>query len=500
MRPTPSQTDGQPARHGRRVRGRHLVFRDRGTPPHPNSEAHDWAAAFGSDLDPTDSETGEDFRGPQDPAGHLPGLGPERARPSPSAATTPSTARVPVASSPTRSSCGPGEVRTVWFGVGGSASSPADARAQLRKALDDPEEALADKIATRNRIDRRTVVDLPGQPAAGGQRALVQADAGRLRAAGEQPRAAGGRRRPATTRRRRHAGLDALVRRRLAGLHLAVRHRRRVHRVRRGRGRAVRRDQGPPARAAGRVGGDQPRPAARSCTRSPRTARCTSAPTPTRATPTSPRSTRRRWPWSGAGPATRPSCDDLYPASKRAMEFVATLDEDGDGWPGGLGNVERPGMGEEKLDNAVYTIRRLRRPGRHGPARSATTRPGAGRWARPGRCWRSSRTPGGTAATPAPTPTRWSDPDNEKVFQRHWIGLTPTDAVLPRHPRPGRRSAGLPGARPRHPERARAVLLHRHVRAVPHRHRSDLGPGRQPGPPAATRWSRRCRASATSSP
>ena len=48
---------------------------------------------------------------------------------------------------------------------------------------------------------------------------------------------------------------------------------------------------------------------------------------------------------------------DLYPASKRAMEFVAGLDADNDGWPEGLGNVERPGMGEEKLDNAVYTIR-----------------------------------------------------------------------------------------------------------------------------------------------
>ncbi len=36
------------------------------------------------------------------------------------------------------------------------------------------------------------------------------------------------------------------------------------------------------------------------------------------------------------------------------------LDEDGDGWPEGLGNVERPGMGEEKLDNTVYTIRGLR--------------------------------------------------------------------------------------------------------------------------------------------
>jgi hypothetical protein len=33
------------------------------------------------------------------------------------------------------------------------------------------------------------------------------------------------------------------------------------------------------------------------------------------------------------------------------------------------------------------------------------------------------------------------DPGNNKVFQRHWIGLTPTDAVLPNLP--GRRSAPL---------------------------------------------------------
>jgi hypothetical protein len=59
------------------------------------------------------------------------------------------------------------------------------------------------------------------------------------------------------------------------------------------------------------------------------------------------------WRWTGDPRFLK----DLYPASVKAMKYVATLDEDDDGWPGGLGNVERPGMGEEKLDNAVYTIR-----------------------------------------------------------------------------------------------------------------------------------------------
>ena len=39
-----------------RAPGTHLAFRDRGTPPNSNGESHNWAAAFGSDLTPTDSE------------------------------------------------------------------------------------------------------------------------------------------------------------------------------------------------------------------------------------------------------------------------------------------------------------------------------------------------------------------------------------------------------------------------------------------------------------
>ena len=59
------------------------------------------------------------------------------------------------------------------------------------------------------------------------------------------------------------------------------------------------------------------------------------------------------------------------------MEFVAGLDEDGDGWPG-VGNVERPGMGEEKLDNAVYTIRGY--ADLADMAQAGMGRRGAGRW------------------------------------------------------------------------------------------------------------------------
>jgi hypothetical protein len=50
----------------------------------------------------------------------------------------------------------------------------------------------------------------------------------------------------------------------------------------------------------------------------------------------------------------------MYDFTVANMRFVVErLDEDGDGWPEGLGNVEREGMGEEKLDNTVYAIRGL---------------------------------------------------------------------------------------------------------------------------------------------
>ena len=135
------------------------------------------------------------------------------------------------------------------------------------------------------------------------------------------------------------------------------------------------------------------------------------------------------WRWTG----DESFLNDLYPASKKAMEFVAGLDEDEDGWPEGLGNVERPGMGEEKLDNAVYTIR--------GYADLADMAAAVGddearRWALDKvrvllEDFEDDWWYGGDTRSYADS---LEDPGNEKVFQRHWIGLTPTDAVLPRLP------------------------------------------------------------------
>ena len=62
------------------------------------------------------------------------------------------------------------------------------------------------------------------------------------------------------------------------------------------------------------------------------------------------------WRWTG----DRAFLDENYNFAVRNLRYVANqLDADHDGWPEGLGNVERTGMGPEKLDNTVYFIRGL---------------------------------------------------------------------------------------------------------------------------------------------
>ena len=69
------------------------------------------------------------------------------------------------------------------------------------------------------------------------------------------------------------------------------------------------------------------------------------------------------WRWSGDNRFR----DEMYGFSKSNMEYIfRELDEDKDGWPEGLGNVERAGMGEEKLDVTTSTIRGTLRSGGHG--------------------------------------------------------------------------------------------------------------------------------------
>jgi glycogen debranching enzyme len=63
------------------------------------------------------------------------------------------------------------------------------------------------------------------------------------------------------------------------------------------------------------------------------------------------------WRWTGDEAFLR----EMYDIVVDGLTSMVTLfDEDGDGWPEGDGMVERPGMGDEKLDVTAYTLRALR--------------------------------------------------------------------------------------------------------------------------------------------
>jgi hypothetical protein len=131
------------------------------------------------------------------------------------------------------------------------------------------------------------------------------------------------------------------------------------------------------------------------------------------------------WRWTGDDRFR----DDLYPFAVSNMHYVTEqLDVDHDGWPEGLGNVERAGMGDEKLDNTVYTIRGL-----YDLADMARSRHDGATWA-----WARNRARDMLerfeSAWWYDSANQYADslvdPGDVQSFQKHWIGQTPMEAEL----------------------------------------------------------------------
>ncbi|HEY7048749.1 MAG TPA: hypothetical protein VH373_16125 [Jatrophihabitantaceae bacterium] len=128
------------------------------------------------------------------------------------------------------------------------------------------------------------------------------------------------------------------------------------------------------------------------------------------------------WRWTGDNKFR----DDMYDFTKRNLHYVVNnLDADHDGWPEGSGNVERTGMGPEKLDNAVYLIRGL-----YDLADMAQSKRDTATYS-----WavnlasqlrqRFDSTWWNAAAS------QYSDSmDGSPLFQQYWIGQTPMEAEL----------------------------------------------------------------------
>jgi hypothetical protein len=414
-------------------RGR-LVFTERGTPPVPNAEAHDYAAvvsaasASGARLRPAGSSLGPDFRGPQDPPVICPASGPN-APPQPPRCDDTAYGKGTGGQLRYQLPLSAGKPTVVWVAVAGSDRGLADASNQQNRALANPFRLLADKLAARAGVAGRTVVDLPGDRLL--QRSVEwtkqmladsvqQADNLRLR-----PVSAGTAYPPAvgTLASARwiaagfpdypwmfgtdgeYTAFPAVAAGQFEAIEAHLRSLARVSDIVNARsGKIVHEvvSDGSVYFGANADAGN------------------------TDETAKFPSAVALVWRWTGDN-AFR---DDLYDASVRAMRYIyANLDADGDGWPEGLGNVERPGMGTEKLDNAVYTIRGLTDLADMAASRGDATTAGwasgkaADLVARFEGAWWFDRTADQYADSLA-------DPGDVQVFQRHWIGLTPTDALL----------------------------------------------------------------------
>ncbi|MGZ6803963.1 MAG: glycogen debranching protein, partial [Nocardioidaceae bacterium] len=429
---TPSQTTYNLQDTGE-LSGSSLLFREVGTPPVTGAEKHNYAAVVGSTLAPSGHTLGPDFRGPQDPAVVCPASGPS-APPAPTRCDDTAYGKG-TGGELTYSVHVPAGGRTLWFAVGGSDHGVTAAQRQQAAALDHPAARLKTLVERRRVLAGRSRVELPGDPLL--QRSVAWSKQNlaesvqeardlqvRVTHAGQDyPKPLG------TVDKARWIGAGwpdypwlfatdgeytsfaAVASGQFRAIEDHLLALRDVSTVANGNSGKVVHEVTPDGQVYFGANGD---------------------PGNTDETAKFPSIVALVWRWTGDNKFR----DEMYPFAKRNLHYIyRKLDQDGDGWPEGLGNVERPGMGEEKLDNTVYTIRGLRDLADLAASKgdTATRRWAASRAANLEKRFEKAWWYGPAAQQYADS---LDDPGNTKVFQRHWIGLTPVEAELHRPGRP----------------------------------------------------------------
>jgi len=410
-----------------------LVFTERGTPPGENVEPHDWAAAVGTALTPARAETGDGFRGPVTEPVICPATGATTlTRCDDSAVGKGRGGRLEY-----RLTIPAGRTRNVWLGVAGSEAGAVGARAELARLLDNPGAALRGKIAARERLAGYTKLTLPGDP-----RLAESIDWSKQNLADSVQDVRDLEIRETNAGKRYPAPEGRLARIRFLGAgwpdypwafatdgeYTAFAS------VGVGQFEPIK-DHLRAFRDASRIdNGDSGKVVHEIITDGSIYFGSNADPGNTDETAKFPSAVALIWRWTGDNGFR----DEMYEFAKANMDYIfRELDDDRDGWPEGLGNVEREGMGPEKLDNTVYTIRGL-----YDLADMAASR--------------------GDGATRALSLTRardlerrfdptWWMPEvgqhadslgenNERIQQRHWIGVTPMEVELTKN---GRTVPGL---------------------------------------------------------
>ncbi|WP_460404874.1 glucosidase family protein [Actinophytocola sediminis] len=405
-----------------------LAFREQGTSP--GTGAHDYAAFVGSSASPVGHALGPDHRGPQDPAVVCPADGDAPPRCDDSAFGKGTGGRLDY-EIPLR----PGKSTTVWFTVAGSDAGQSAARAEYTKASANPAAALRSTVESRKAVAANTVVELPGDELLARSvewskqnlaASVQQARDLRLRNTDEGtvfPPAAGTLARASWYGAGfpdypwlfgtdgEYTAFAAVAAGQFEPIKAHLRALRDVSEViNDGSGKLVHEivSTGDVYFGANADAGN------------------------TDETVKFPSAVALVWRWSGDDRFR----DDLYDFAVRNLRYVDEhLDADGDGWLEGLGNVERPGMGEEKLDSTAYFVRGLldladlaASKGDHATEAWASAR-AAGIRERFETTWWA----GGDANAYAESIDDPTDPanDNRPVFQRHWTGVSPMEIELP---------------------------------------------------------------------
>lgn len=424
---TPNANDNIPD-HGA-FDGRNLVFTDDGALP--GAPVHHYAALVGMAAKPASGTIGDQFWGPQ-PGHRCTGTEPGApADPKPSACDDGPFGRGTGGELNYRVSLPAGASKTVWLGVAGSDTGLTEAQQQLQQELADPAGQLAAKVASRTQIAQQTSLSLPGDPS------LQQAiDWGKQNLAdlthsarnlqvrwtnqGSQFPAPMGTVPSATWigagypdypwifgTDGEYTAFAAVAVGQFQAIEDHLRALRDISDILNNRSGVVVHE----SVSDGSIwyGHDSQTNGVNDFN--------------TDETVKFPSAVATVWRWTGDNKFR----DEMYDFTIRNLRHVAsTLDANHNGWPEGSGNVERSGMGPEKLDNAVYFLRGLYDLADMARSKHDTA---TYNWA-VGQANDLRSRFDGTWWSPADAQYADSLMNDTRLFQQYWIGQTPMEAEL----------------------------------------------------------------------
>jgi hypothetical protein len=405
--------------------GNQLVFQEVGTPPVANATPHSWAAIVGATgLTPASGTTGSAFRGPQDPP-----------------------VICPVGSQPDLYRCDDtaygkgagGELTynlklkaktsmTVWFTVAGSDQGLAAAQTEFQTASANPASELQAKVASRLALDSQTQVSLPGDPMLAAAVTWSKQDMADLTQQADNLQI-----RPTEQGTVYPAPVGSLPSIRFEGAGFpdypwmfATDQEYTMFALLAAWQFATAEDGLRSLAAVSDIANNKSgKVVHETVTDGSVYFGLNDEPGDIDETAKFPTAVANVWRWTGDSNFR----DEMYDFSKRNMQYMVNLTtSDDDVWPDGSGNVEATGLGEDKLDVAVYTIRGLLDLADMAASKGDTA---TQTWALSNAATMESQFRGAWWMPSIPQfADSLSDPANSQVLQRWWIGVTPMEAEL----------------------------------------------------------------------